>query len=199
MEDVYPLSEWEEGLAAYYRKRKTVVRSEGAGELTPELLASMKKHFKRWKPDRWWQPEQHDQKEHTKGRKPPMLNNHDLVMLFDGLHYYDDSSGVPSFVDDILHGVARLDMGGNTRPMSKATIYALLSKLDKLSTNAIASALGLGARQSQRYMTMCGIAQDMIRREVVKRGMYNSELVEENDKSKILEIEEEKVNDEQHD
>jgi hypothetical protein len=167
-----------------------------ARELTPELLASIKKRIPRWKPDRWWTYEAKEQPEHTKGRKPVVLDNADLVLLFDGLDYYEGSTDVPSVFDDILHGVARGELSGATRPLSKSVLFALLSKVDKLSTASISDALSVGERQAQRYMQACGIAQDFIRREVVKRGLYNKELIEVQDNDLVAMIEESVINDE---
>lgn len=170
-----------------------------AAELTPALLAKLGKHITRWKPDQWTTINVPEQKEHVKGRKPVVLHNADMVELFDGLDYSEKSNDVLSIFDDILHGVARLDMGGNTRPLRKKTIYVLLAKAERLSTDIIMEALNVQKRQAQRYMQACGIAQGMIRNEVVRRGMYNKELLEMQDNETITTWEEELTDDEQFD
>jgi hypothetical protein len=125
-----------------------------------------------------------------------VLDNADLVQLFDGVVFSMKESTLPPVFEDIFYGVVRLDLNGNTRPLSTMIVYRLLSKLEKLSTAIIADALGLSDRQAQRYMQACGLVQFLIRREVVKHQLYNDELIAQNDWEKVTELEQERMQDE---
>lgn len=192
--EVYGVSVWEACKPPYYdqRERKPVQ----CAEMTPELMTKLKKRIPRWKPDAEWTYTIKPDPERTKGRKPVVLDNADLVQLFDGVVFSMKECTLPSSFEDIFYGVVRLDMNGNTRPLSTTVVYRLLSKLDRLSTAIISDALGIGERQAQRYMMACSIIQLLIRREVVKRGLYNQELLDVQDNEVIEELEQERLNDE---
>lgn len=192
--EVYGVSVWEASKPTGYdkRERKPLV----SVELTPELLAKMKRHIPRWKPDAEWSYVIKPEPERTKGRKPVVLDNADLVQLFDGVVFSMKECTLPPSFEDIFYGVVRLDMNGNTRPLSTTVVYRLLSKLERLSTAIIADALNVGERQAQRYMQACGLVQLLIRREVVKRQLYNAELIEQNDRETVTELEEGRIDEE---
>jgi hypothetical protein len=154
------------------------------------MMEKLKKRIPKWKPDAEWTYEIKPEPEYTKGRKPVVLDNADLVQLFDGVVFSMKECTLPTVFEDILYGVVRLDMNGNTRPLSTMVVYRLLSKLERLSTAIIGDALGIGDRQAQRYMQACGLVQFLIRREVVKFQLYNQELLEEQDNKIISDIEE---------
>lgn len=194
MASVYGVSIWEACKPIGYSRCGTTPPLQ-ARELTPELLAKLKRRIPRWKPDAEWTYEIGPDPERTKGRKPVVLCNADLVELFDGVVFSMKECTLPPVFEDILYGVVRLDMHGNTRPLSTNTVYRLLSKLDKLSTAIIGDALQVGDRQAQRYMQACGLIQMLIRREVIKHALYNAELVASQDQEKITMLEDERIED----
>lgn len=191
---VYGVSVWEAAKPPEYdsRKRKPVVSLE----LTPELLERLRKRIPRWKPDAEWSYTPKPEKERTRGRKPVSLDNSDMVQLFDGVVFGMKENTLPGVFEDVFHGVARLDMHGNTRPLSVTVLFRLLAKLDKLSSDTISDALGISERQARKYMQACGLIQLLIRREVVRRGLYNAELLEAQDAETVAEIEESLIDDE---
>lgn len=188
---IYGVSVWEASKPLDYDKRKR--QPLRCAELTPELLEKLKRRIPRWKPDAEWTYEIKPAEERTKGRKPVVLDNADLVQLFEGVMFSMKECTLPSSFEDIFYGVVRLDLGGNTRPLSTMVVYRLLSKLDKLSSDIIADALGLSDRQARKYMQACGLVQLLIRREVVKKQLYNAELIEQNDRETVNELEEERL------
>jgi hypothetical protein len=190
---VYGVSAWEASKPLGYDKRKR--KPIRCAELTPELLAKLKRRIPRWKPDAEWSYVVGPVPEPAKGRKPVVLDNADLVQLFDGVIFSMRDCTLPTSFEDIFYGVVRLDMHGNTRPLSMMVVYRLLSKLERLSTDIIADALGLSDRQSRKYMQACGLVQLLVRREVVKREMYNQELIEQSDQEIITTLEEERIED----
>jgi hypothetical protein len=190
--EVYGVSVWEACKPPYYDQRER--KPLQCAEMTPQLLAKLKKRIPKWKPDAEWTYEIKPEPERSKGRKPVVLDNADLVQLFDGVVWSMKECTLPPTFEDVFHGVVRLDMNGNTRPLSTTVVYRLLSKLDKLSTAIISDALGVGERQAQRYMQACGLIQLLIRREVVKRSLYNQELLDVQDKEVVTNIEESLLN-----
>jgi hypothetical protein len=192
--EVYGVSVWEACKPLGYDKRER--KPLQCAELTPSMMEKLKKRIPRWKPDAEWTYKIKPEPERTKGRKPVVLDNADLVQLFDGVVFSMKESTLPPVFEDIFYGVVRLDLNGNTRPLSTMIVYRLLSKLEKLSTAIIADALGLSDRQAQRYMQACGLVQFLIRREVVKHQLYNDELIAQNDWEKVTELEQERMQDE---
>jgi hypothetical protein len=186
---VYGVGVWEACKPKGYstRERKPLQ----CAELTPAMMEKLKKHIPRWKPDAEWSYDIKPTDDAAKGRKPVVLDNADLVQLFDGVVFGMKDNTLPSVFEDIFYGVVRLDMHGNTRPLSTTLLFRLLSKLDKLSSAIISDALGISERQARKYMQAVGIIQFLIRREVVKRALYNEELLAEQDRDKINRIEEE--------
>lgn len=165
---IYGQTPWEASKGMMNRTPKVVAR-----EFTPELLKTLKKHIPRYKPDKYFVPNETSVCTDIKpGRKPTVVCNRDLVDYFNHSDYYSykDSSCEELLLweqfDNILHGVARLDLGGNERPLGKVTLYKLLSTLDELTKEAMMDAVGVKDRQARRYLSACIIAQTMIRKEI---------------------------------
>jgi hypothetical protein len=192
---VYGVSVWEAAKPLDYNKRER--KPVQCAEMTPALLERLRKRIPRWKPDAEWTYVIKPVDEPVKGRKPVVLDNTDLVQLFDGVSFSMKECTLPSVFEDIFYGVVRLDMHGNTRPLSTNVLFRLLSKLDKLSSAIIGDALGLSERQARKYMQAVGLIQLLIRREVVKRSLYNEELLAEQDRERVTEIEENLIDDEE--
>jgi hypothetical protein len=67
---------------------------------------------------------------------------------------------LPMF-DDIVTGAVRLDMGGNTRPLSKTMMVSLLQILDVVSTEAVQSTKLYSKRHAQRVCQCLRIIESM--------------------------------------
>ena len=143
---------------------------DGNEELTPERLASLKRHITPYSPDRYFKPVELPIS-NKKGRKPLVVDNlllslqvrklaYDLSSLSDDGVVQGRHHVVRSLLDNVLHGVARLDLGGNTRPLRKSLLYKLLASLPVLSVATISDAVGVGERQAQRYLKACVIARN---------------------------------------
>ena len=74
----------------------------------------------------------------TKAKTTPNPNN---IYLTECLRFSDMDECLPySFVvniDDSLTGFSRLDLGGNTRPVSKGLLFSMLRDLDEISTQTV--------------------------------------------------------------
>jgi len=77
-------------------------------------------------------------------------------------YYLDGVCLINSRIDDILHGVCRLDLGGNSRPLSKVVLLNLFNQGDVLYLKDIQDVVGCGVRQAQRYLKALKIAERMI-------------------------------------
>lgn len=141
---------------------------DGNEELTAERLASLKRHITPYSPDRYFKPLDNPDS-NKKGRKPIVVDNlllslqvrklaYDLSNLSDDVIVQGRYHVVKSLLDDVLHGVARLDLGGNTRPLRKSLLYKLLASLPVLSVATISDAVNVEERQAQRYLKACIIA-----------------------------------------
>lgn len=69
------------------------------------------------------------------------------------LNVYLSASNAPGFslaripyIDHIVTGAVNLDMGGNTRPLSKKVILSMLLRLDEISTKAVQDYMHLTLR-----------------------------------------------------
>ena len=93
-----------------------------------------------------------------------------MLTIFNNTPYFSGSAetkemNIPPRVDDILHGVCRLDMGGNSRPLNKVKLYDLITLKDVLYLPDIERHLNVQLRQAQRWMKACKIAVRAIERE----------------------------------
>lgn len=127
-------------------------------DLSDADLHGLSKHIPRYRPDRHFIVNESVVHNTRQGK---IVDNATLVKYFDHADYDD----LPSKLDDILHGVARLEWG-NTRPLNKAVLYRLLCSLPILSKAAMIDALGVGDRQARRYLSACVVAMRMIENEI---------------------------------
>jgi hypothetical protein len=64
-------------------------------------------------------------------------DNIQVVHYLDGYFSYDDAVKEYPVLDDIVTGVCNLDYGGNRKPLSKSTIFMLLSNLPNITVTSI--------------------------------------------------------------
>lgn len=83
----------------------------------------------------------------------------------DSTYYEDGNLNIPQRVDDILHGVARLD-DGSERSLNKVTIFELIVPCDYLTVPDIINYCGISERQAQKYFNSCCIAIRAIEMEI---------------------------------
>ena len=77
-------------------------------------------------------------------------------------YYLDGECVINSKIDDILHGVSRLDTGGNSRPLSKFMLFTLFNEGGVIYLKDIQEIVGCGVRQAQRYLKALKISERMI-------------------------------------
>lgn len=61
-------------------------------------------------------------------------------------------------LDDILTGIASLDHGGNTRPLSKSTLFSLLATLPVITSEAVQDAAWCSQSHARRLAVALRIA-----------------------------------------
>jgi hypothetical protein len=61
-------------------------------------------------------------------------------------------------VDDIITGIARLDLGGNSRPIHKGLLFDMLRDLDEINVHTIREYAGFSERHSRRLAGLLRIA-----------------------------------------
>ena len=112
----------------------------------------------------------------TKGRKKKMLDNAtvkaflgdvcdsvDIGSVFSDSAYY--------WLDDIFTGVCRLDLGGNTRPLSKYLMLSILYHYDNIDSSIIMSECNVAIRQAQNIMQCLRNINRMIGNEIARRNI----------------------------
>lgn len=137
---------------------------------TPELLASLGYWITPYVPDQYVIATPCIQEASKRGPKPVILDNADIPSTM-------RNRRLARAIDDILHGVCRLDMSGNTRPLNKRVLRALLSHLDTLTAQVIVDVLQISGRHAQRYLKACKIAQAMIRKVAANVSWNDDELL----------------------
>jgi hypothetical protein len=147
-------------------------------ELTPEFLDSLKKHFrKRYRPadkeiirdyENRLINDMPEEQEPKPGRKVKTLNNVDIKERFNGIEYADMASMYPR-IDDILHGVCRLDTGNNTRPLSKTLIFNIMANAEEITIGLIMHVCDVKKSQAYNYLKACRIASRMILNEFKRK------------------------------
>ena len=89
-----------------------------------------------------------------------------IVNPFEGLIGQSTAFGqYPYFASDIIEGIARLDwhdrpigIGGSSKPLSVKRLFGILSCLPVITAATVQEFLGLGLRQSQRYVKAIELA-----------------------------------------
>ena len=114
--------------------------------------------------------------------RPSKTQDNKLVkeLLSNYCSLYEASLEYP-FLDDIIHGASRLDLGGNTRPLSKGMLYNVLADVDNITTLSVGESIDnsahakitgrtqLSERHLQKIATALRIASTMIAKELAKR------------------------------
>ena len=75
------------------------------------------------------------------------------------------------WIDDIFTGVTRLDMGGNTRDLSKYRLFDVLCVCGKVDVPFIMEYVSVGERQARKYIAALQIAHRMVKKEIIDRDL----------------------------
>lgn len=135
------------------------------------VIVGIKKHIPKYRPDRVMLEkceEQYLQQEPivAPGRKQRQIDN---KAVSDVLSKYKSlKQAVRQFywIDDIITGVSRIDLGGNTRPLSISLLFHFISTSTVINTSIIMSYCDVKTRQAQKIMTSLSIANRMIVKEL---------------------------------
>lgn len=93
---------------------------------------------------------------------------YDNSFLVDEFNYclYGEACDEFGFIDDIVTGVCNLDLGGNTRPLSRNFIWTLVSNQPTIKTSLIMDATGKSRSHSQKLVAVVRIACRAIEKEM---------------------------------
>lgn len=102
------------------------------------------------------------------GRKQRQIDNTKAESVFYAFEDYYQAVERFYWLDDIITGVCRLDLGGNTRPLSRGVIYNFISTSTIINTDIIMAACDVQMRQAQKILLSVGIAVRMIEKELIR-------------------------------
>jgi len=117
------------------------------------------------------------------------MNDTEMVGMVKKAYEYDNSYLVEEFIDyptygaacddypwidDIITGVSLLDLGGNTRPISKNVLYVLMSTQPTITKNLIKEVTGKSDSHAQKLTAMVRTACRAIEKELRIRQAVNS-------------------------
>jgi hypothetical protein len=79
------------------------------------------------------------------------------------------------WIDDIITGVANLDLGGNTRPLSRNMLYVLISTQPVIKTSLIMEATGKSQSYCKKLVMLLRIACRALECELRFRNAQNKD------------------------
>lgn len=139
-------------------------------------IVGIKRHIPKCRPDKAML--QKCEKEYLAGDvkveigRPKRHIDNKLVssVLMDYVDYYQAKERY-WWLDDILTGVSRLDLGGNTRPLSVVLLYNFVSTSTIINTDIVMEYCDVGIRQAQKVLLALSIAVRAIEKELVRDGI----------------------------
>lgn len=106
-------------------------------------------------------------------KKEYVYDNNYLVEEFSHYPLYGLACDEYPWIDDIITGVANLDLGGNTRPVSKNMLFVLISTQPIITTSLIEEATGKSNSYAKKLVSLLRIACRAIESELKKRTVVN--------------------------
>ncbi len=110
----------------------------------------------------YWQP--------VKGRKANQIDNSSVLVVTSTMGDWWDARHKYKWLDDVLVGVSRLDLGGNTRPISVTMLYMLLTTCSVINVSIIQGYCNVGVRQAQNIMGAMRIVHRMVSNKLLELG-----------------------------
>jgi hypothetical protein len=105
------------------------------------------------------------------GRKKKQVDNKLISSIFNEYVDYYQAKERYWWLDDILTGVSRLDMGGNTRPLSVGLLYNFISTSTIINTDIVMDYCNVGVRQAQNIILALSITIRSIEGQLIKDGI----------------------------
>ena len=84
---------------------------------------------------------------------------------------YKDMSEEHYWTDDIFTGCTRLDLGGNTRDLSKYLMFSILKEYEAITSKIIEEHCNVKERQAQNIVKCLNIISCMLRKEIINRKL----------------------------
>lgn len=101
------------------------------------------------------------------GRHKRQIDNKVCSSLLSKYNDYYQAKEQHWWLDDILVGVSRLDLGGNTRPLSVVLLYNFISTSSVINTTIIMSFCSVAVRQAQKILLSLSIAVRLIEKSLL--------------------------------
>ena len=108
------------------------------------------------------------------GRPKRQLDNSFVRSVFYMYEDYYEARKQFYWLDDIIVGVSRLDMGGNTRPLSVSILYNFVRTSNIVNTSIISDYCDVGPRQAQKIMVAVILIHRMIEKELRRLGFEDT-------------------------
>lgn len=110
------------------------------------------------------------EQEECMAKKEYVYDNSYLVDEFINYPLYGMAVDDYPWIDDIITGVSLLDLGGNTRPLSRNMLYVLISTQREISTSGVMEATGKSNSYAKKIVACCRIACRAIKTELLRRN-----------------------------
>jgi hypothetical protein len=98
-------------------------------------------------------------------KKEYEYDNSFLVEELIGYPLYGQACDDYPFVDDVITGVANLDLGGNVRPVSRNLLYVLISTLPVIKTSAVMEATEKSNSYAKKLTALLRVACKALEKE----------------------------------
>ena len=102
-------------------------------------------------------------------KKEYVYDNSYLVEEFISYPLYGMACDDYPWIDDIISGVANLDLGGNTRPVSKNMLFVLISTQPVITTSVVEEATGKSNSYAKKLVGLLRVACRSLEKELKKR------------------------------
>ncbi len=146
-----------------------------------DKLIGMKKRIPKYRPDNSFLKLIEDTRlneddfELVKAGRPKTVvdNNRVFNFLSPYVDRYDLAKKEFYWLDDIVVGVTRLDLGGNTRDLSVYLLFDVLSICAMIDVDILKEYCEVADRQAQKILKALVVANRMIEKEIVCRELEN--------------------------
>lgn len=106
-------------------------------------------------------------------KKEYEYDNTYLVEEFINYPLYGQACDDYPWIDDIITGVANLDLGGNTRPISRNLLYVLISTQPVIKTSLVEEATGKSNSYAKKLTALLRVACRTLEKELRKQEKIN--------------------------
>ena len=136
-------------------------------------IIGLKRHIKRGKPDKHVleQCEQAYLQEEpitAPGRKQRQIDNSAVSDVLSKYRSFEQCIKQFYWIDDIITGCSRFDLGNNTRPLSVSMLFHFISTSTIINTSIIMAYCDVKERQARNIMGALSVAHRMIEKDLIR-------------------------------